>query len=187
MKAIFLALTIITGGILEPGADRTGAHWPTRFQYGALHLDFGKGSATSGLEVAELIDCSNSEFYCASSKLFSFVLPKKCQLKMLVGDEWQIGGIRTRVVGALDEPVGHLGLEGGTLYVVQTDGDPHTALLYKPSTGPVAAFHDPEKVLDFSWTRPQGAGNFQTIFSQPRLMRSYTQNVGASSVAICSN
>jgi hypothetical protein len=187
MKAIILTLTFFAIGPSGLSNEGTATNWPQNFRYGELHLDFRNRSATNGPHTASLTDCSNSEFYCASSKLFSFVLPRKCHLKMAVGDQWRIGSIQTRVVGALDEPVGHLGAPGGTLYIVQTDGNPHTALLYKPSAGPVAAFYDPEDSLDFSWTKPKGAGKFETIFSQNRLLRSYSQDESASSVAICSN
>jgi hypothetical protein len=180
-------LMLLMLGSAEQASASEWGRMPSSIRYGQLKLDFRAGVASDGVREAKLTDCSNAEYYCAASDIAAFALPRQCKLDMKVGDQWAVGPVRTRVIGSVAEPVGHLGVPGGTLFVLQSNENTKSAVLYKPSQGPLAIFHDGKQALDLSWVKPNGNGDFHQIDADPRRARSYGLSDPPGGMAICSN
>lgn len=168
-KLIFSATLIGSLSIFAAAAAQTNSKWSDRgvFVFGNLSLDFEKGQIRRGWKTGPLENCSDASYYCARSEFLTVVLPKKCSADLRVGDAWKVAGVETRVVGTIDEPVGHLGTPGGVLYVLQTSGNPRVALIYRRSSGVLSLLSDPNKDLDLSWTKPRGRGDYGEITASP--------------------
>lgn len=165
--ATFVAASIL--GLLScaPATAQVVQKWSARgiFVFGSLGLDFETKKAKLGGKTVPLENCSSGEFYCARSELASVVLPLKCSTNLRVGDVWEWAGVRTRVAGTIDEPLGHLGVPGGVLYVLQSSDNPRVAFIYKRSSGVLSVLLDPSKNLDLSWTKPKGRGDYSELTS----------------------
>lgn len=173
MRVLFLAMT--AAALAFACAAETLQGWSSngKATFQDVQFNFRQGVAKVGERAFKLSDCSSPEFYCARSDIGDLLLPRSCPLAINVGDRWISNGVEMRVVAEVDEPKGHLYVDSGPLYILQPARNQHFAILYKKIQGPLAIFYDAERALDFSWARPNGAGNFTPVFREASIRASY--------------
>lgn len=139
--------------LLQGDPKHTDAKWSDRgvFSFKGLVFDFHHRRFGIGPARGPLANCSDAEFYCAHSDIFSLVLPRDCKAvhDVAVGHTWSLGNVRTRVLHVEVEALPPIHGGSGKVLYLGSEERKNVLYAYDPSIGVTTIFWDPSGRMDF--------------------------------------
>lgn len=116
-------------------AERSQFSINGQYRFGLHTFDFDRGQLSHMFwrgRTVPLQDCSNEIFYCFATPEISLTIPRSCDAltQASVGDVWQTGSVRTRVVWKAAGQLSLHFIERNGLYLVNPD-NPNIVFRYR--------------------------------------------------------
>lgn len=139
--SLFLAsLSASAGGAMHPLSEDGGDGTAGRYAFlPGVFIDLNVGVEYGGPRGPTLVrPCHSENLNCLRGQLFEVAWSKDCRL-YYVGQEWESGGIKTKVVSTFTKRIRH----GTTIYFVGvTEGNDRSLYLFQNRRGLTGIVHD---------------------------------------------